>query len=299
MTSLRPLLFGIGAYAMWGLAPIYWKLLVAIPATELLAHRVLASLLVAMTLLAVTRRFSEFRSVLRTPRALMAVAVSGLLLAINWLVFIWAVMDGQVLATSLGYYLNPLISVVLGLVVLGERLRPTQWLAVGLAAIGVAGYVASVGSLPWVSVVLGLSFGLYGLVRKLSPTLPIPGFAVEMSLLAVPAILYVVLISFEGRLALTSVSPITGLVLAASGLVTAVPLLFFNAAARDLDLSTLGILQYIAPSISLLLAVAMFGEAFTAAHGFTFACVWLALLVYTTDSVLRLRRARSLAAVGG
>jgi chloramphenicol-sensitive protein RarD len=298
VTTLRPLLLGIGAYAMWGLAPAYWKLFASIPAIELLAQRVIWSLMVALALLAATRRFAAYRTVLLTPRALIAMTLAALLLGVNWLVFVWAVVQGQILATSLGYYLNPLISVVLGLVVLRESLRPMQWLAVSLAAIGVAGYVISVGELPWVSVVLAATFGLYGLVRKTSPTLPIPGFAVEMSVLVLPAIAFIVLLSLDERIALASAPSGTGLALAASGLVTAAPLLCFNAAARDLDLSTLGILQYIAPSISLVLAILAYGETFTLAHAFTFGCVWTALLIFTTDSILRLRdRGRAAASI--
>lgn len=299
VNPLRPLFLGIGAYAMWGLAPAYWKLFASIPAAELLAHRIFWSLLVALVLLAATRRFAAYRAVLRTPRALLAMTLAALLLGVNWLVFVWAVVQGQILATSLGYYLNPLISVVLGLVVLHERLRPMQWLAVSLAAVGVGGYVVSVGELPWVSVVLAATFGLYGLVRKTSPTLPIPGFAVEMSVLVVPAIAFIALLAFDHRGALASAPPGTGFALAASGLVTAAPLICFNAAARDLDLSTLGILQYIAPSISLVLAILAYGEAFTVVHGFTFGCVWTALLIFTSDSILRLRnRSRSAASIG-
>ena len=297
MTSLRPLLFGIAAYLMWGVAPAYWKLLTAIPASELLAHRVLWSLAIGLVLLAATRRFPAYQTVFRTPRALLAVALAALLLGVNWLVFVWAVVNGQVLATSLGYYLNPLISVVLGLLVLGERLRPMQWWAVALAAIGVAGYVVSVGELPWVSVVLAGTFGLYGLVRKTSPTLPIPGFAVEMSLLTGPALVFLSVLSIDHRVALASASPGTGFVMALSGLVTAGPLICFNVAARDLDLSTLGILQYIAPSISFVLAIVAFGEPFTIVHAFTFGCVWTALAIFTGESITRLRRTRAVDAV--
>jgi chloramphenicol-sensitive protein RarD len=297
VTSLRPLLFGIAAYAMWGVAPAYWKLLTTIPASELLAHRVLWSLLVGLTLLASTRRFPAYRAVFRTPRALLAVALAALLLGINWLVFVWAVVNGQVLATSLGYYLNPLISVVFGLLVLGERLRPMQWWAVALASIGVAGYVISVGELPWVSVVLAGTFGLYGLVRKTSPTLPIPGFAVEMSLLTVPASVFLGMLAIDDRVALASAAPGTGFVMALSGLVTAGPLICFNVAARDLDLSTLGILQYIAPSISFVLAIMAFGEQFTIVHAFTFGCVWTALAIFTVESITRMRRPRAVDAV--
>lgn len=296
MTSLRPLLFGIAAYAMWGVTPAYWKLLTEIPASELLAHRVLWSLLVGLALLAWTRRFPAYRAVFRTPRALLAVAVAAWLLGVNWLVFVWAVVHAQILATSLGYYLNPLISVLLGLLVLGERLRPLQWWAVALAAIGVAGYVISVGELPWVSVVLAGTFGLYGLVRKTSPTLPIPGFAVEMSLLTVPALIFLGVLAVDDRVALASTSPWTGFVMALSGLVTAGPLICFNVAARDLDLSTLGILQYIAPSLSFGLAIVAFDEPFTIVHAFTFGCVWTALAIFTVESVTHLRRARPVGA---
>ena len=293
LSALRPLLFGIAAYTLWGVVPVYWKLVQSIAPGELLAHRIVWGLAVAIVLLAATRGFRAYRSALRTPRLTFAVALAALLLAINWLVFIYAVTTDRVLATSLGYYLNPLVNVVLGLFVLGERLRAAQWAAVGIAAVGVAGYVLWLGELPWIAVVLALSFGLYGLLRKLASIEPITGFAVEMSVLAAPAAAFVLWLGVEGRQQVPTGSLGLDLLVAASGVVTAAPLLCFNVAARGLPLATVGILQYIAPSIALVLAVAAYGEPFEPVHAFTFGCVWIALAIFTIESVRHIRAVRA------
>ncbi|MCA9512546.1 MAG: EamA family transporter RarD [Myxococcota bacterium] len=294
--------FGVAAYGLWGLAPAYWKLLADVSPVELLAHRILWSLVVAAVLLVATRSLGAWRRVMASPRHALPVALAAALLASNWLVFIHAVATGQVLATSLGYYLNPLLSVVLGLAVLGERLRRVQWIAVAIAAAGVAGYVVAVGELPWISVFLAGTFGLYGLVRKLAPVEPIVGFGVEMAVMAAPAAALVAWLAHGGEARLPfaawgAPSPARDAVVAASGLVTAAPLLCFNAAARRLPLVMVGILQYIAPSMTLALAVGVYGEPFGGAQAVTFGCVWVALAIFTVDSIAASRaRGRALAA---
>jgi len=288
--SASGVLYGLGAFSIWGFAPAYWKVLRSLEPVEVLAHRVLWAFVVGLLLIAGTTGFAEYRAVLRSRAHLWPVAVAAVLLAVNWLVFIYAVSNEQVLATSLGYYLNPLLNVVLGLAVLGERLRPIQWIAVVLAAGGVAQYVVVLGELPWISVALATSFGLYGLVRKMAPVGPIAGFGVETTLLSVPALVYLVWLWSEGR----AVLPVGQLGLdsfiAASGLLTAAPLVLFNAAARQLTLVSLGILQYLAPSIALVLAVAVYGEPFEPVHAWTFGCVWLGLVLFTIESLLVSRR---------
>ena len=286
-------LYGIAAYSIWGFAPVYWKVVRAFDPVELLAHRVLWSLVVAMILLAVTGGFAEYRAALRSRRHVAPVALASLLLAVNWLVFIFAVANEQVLATSLGYYLNPLVNVVLGLFVLGERLRPVQWIAVAIATFGVGQYVWVLGELPWISVVLAISFGLYGLVRKMAPVEPVAGFGVETTLLVFPALGYIGWLVSRGAAEVPIGAPGMDALIAASGLITAAPLVLFNATARRLQLVTVGILQYIAPSISFVLAVAAYGEPFEAVHAWTFGCVWFALGLFTVESVVVNRRARA------
>ena len=283
-------LYGLAAYSIWGFAPAYWKALQAFPPIELLAHRVLWSLLVAMGLLAATGRFAEYRAALFSLRSILPVAGASLLLAGNWFVFIFAVANEQVLATSLGYYLNPLINVVLGLLVLRERLRPFQWLAVAIAALGVGQFVYTLGELPWISLVLAVSFGLYGLVRKMAPVEPVAGFGVEATLLSIPALGYVLWLVVEGRAAIPRGDLGWDAFIAASGLLTAVPLVLFNAAARRLPLVTVGVLQYLAPSIAFVLAVLVYDESFETVHAWTFGCVWLALGVFAAEAWIASRR---------
>jgi len=277
-------LYGLAAYGIWGFAPVYWKLMRELDSVEVLAHRVLWSFVVGMILLAGTSGFRAYWRVLRDWRHATRIGIAGVLLAINWLVFIYAVAIDQVMATSLGYYLNPLLNVVLGLAVLGERMRPIQWAAVGLAALGVVQYVYVLGELPWISVVLAGSFGLYGLIRKMGTVDPVPGFAAETTLLSVPALGYVLWLFAQGGAVLPVGSLEVDALVAASGLITAAPLVLFNAAAQRLPLITVGILQFLAPSIALVLAVAVYDEPFGRVHAWTFGCVWAGLLIFTLES---------------
>jgi chloramphenicol-sensitive protein RarD len=285
-------LFGLVAYATWGLAPAYWKPVGDVSPLELLAYRVFWSSAIAVGLLALTKSFAGFRAVFTTPRMLFPVAAAAFLLAMNWLVFIYAVSIDQVVATSLGYYLNPLLNVVLGLAILGERLRPIQWMAVAIAASGIITYVFTLGELPWISVALASSFALYGLVRKTAPVEPIIGFAVEMAVLLVPCAVVVWWLSSGGEAQFPYGTLGKDAYIALSGVITALPLICFNAAAKRLPLVTVGILQYIAPSMTLALAVLLWDEPFEAVHGWTFGAVWIALAIFTVEAVLHARRAR-------
>jgi len=290
--SFQGVLCGLGAYLIWGFTPVYWKGLQAYPPVEILSHRILWSLAVGLLLLWLTRGFAAWRSVLRAPRELGAVGAAAGLLGANWLIFLYAVMTDRVLATSLGYYLNPLVNVLLGFFVLGERLRPVQWVAVACAAVGVASYLVVLGALPWIAVLLAVSFGLYGLIRKQAPVAPVTGFGVEMTLLSGPALGYLLWLNADGGASLPAGSLGTDTWLAASGVITAAPLLLFNAAAKRLALITVGILQYIAPSIGFVLAVVAYGEPFDAVHAWTFGWVWTGLALFTFESWRETRRAR-------
>jgi len=281
--------YALAAYGIWGFAPAYWRALGSISTPELLAHRMLWGFGVGLVLLAVTAGFRTFVDALRSTRHVLPIALSALLITANWLTFIWAVNTGRVLDTSLGYYINPLISVVLGAIFLGERFRPLQLTAVGIAALGVLQLTVALGSLPWISLVLAVSFALYGLVRKLAPVAPVTGFALETFLMAPAAAAYLIFLGAENRLAFPVSDAFTNALVAGSGVITAAPLLFFNGATKRLRLSTVGIFQYISPSVAFALAVLAYGEPFTRTHAITFGCVWFALGVYSVDSARALR----------
>jgi chloramphenicol-sensitive protein RarD len=276
--------FALAAYGLWGLAPAYWKQLAPIPAAELTAWRALCSAAFGIGLLLATRRSRDLVRALRDARAALPIAVSAALLGVNWLVFILAVQTDRITDTSLGYYANPLVSVALGFAVLGERLRPAQWIAVAVAAAGVAWWTARLGGLPWISAALAVSFALYGLVRKLVPISSLVGFALEMLFLA-PAAAAFLALRPAGSLALPGASGGVDLWLAASGLVTAAPLVFFASATRRLPLFAIGLFQYLSPSLALLLAVLWFREPFTRDHAIAFGFVAAALSIFTLDGL--------------
>jgi chloramphenicol-sensitive protein RarD len=276
--------FALAAYGLWGLAPAYWKQLSLIPAPELTAWRALCSAAFGVALIVIMRRAHELTSVLRNVRELLPIALSAALLGVNWLVFIFAVQVGRITDTSLGYYVNPLVSVALGFVVLGERLRRAQWLAVAVASAGVVWWTTQLGGLPWISTALAVSFALYGLVRKLVPIASLAGFALEMLFLTPPALVFLA-VQPVGSLALPGAGNHVDLWLAASGLVTAAPLVFFASATRRLPLAAIGIFQYLSPSLALLLAVLWYGEPFTRDHAVAFGFVAVALSIFTLDAL--------------
>lgn len=281
---------GIGAYLSWGFLPIYLKAVGSVPAPEILAHRILWSLLLVAGVVVLARRGAAVSALLRAPRTIGLLAVTAMLIGINWLTYIWAVNAGHVLETSLGYFINPLVNVALGVIVLGERLRRPQVAAVALAAVGVTILAVAQGSLPWISLVLAFSFGLYGLLRKMAPVDPLTGLLGETALLAPLCLFYLLWLASLGT---GSFGASTGIdvLLVLSGLVTAVPLLMFAAAGKRLRYATIGLLQYIAPTIQFLLAVLLYGEALTAAHLVTFGFIWAGLALYAADALREARRA--------
>ena len=283
--------YALLAYGIWGFAPIYWKEVHHFPAAELLAYRVLASLGVALAMIVVLRAGRELADALRSPRSAVSGAFAGLLLAVNWLVFIWAVQNDMILATSLGYYINPLVNVLLGLLILRERLSRVQVLAVCVATLGVGVQALEQGEIPWVALVLATSFGLYGLVRKVGPAAPLVGFGIETLTLAPLAAAYLAHLSARGDAAVPASSAGMQLLIASSGLVTALPLLAFASAAKRLPLSMLGMFQYLAPTLAFLLAVGVYGEPFTRGHAVSFGCVWVALALSMWETLSRAPRA--------
>lgn len=283
------------AYGLWGFFPIYWKQLAGIPAVEVLAHRVLwSAVFVALVLLA-KRSGAQTLAVLRDPVKRRAMLLSTVLIAANWGIFIWAVSVNRVTEASLGYYINPLLNVVLGRLVLGETLRPRQVVSVALAAIAVVYLTAMRGAVPWVSLVLAATFSLYGLVRKQSPVGALDGLAIETSLAAPAAIIYLVLLDPPFR-NIAAATPLMLVFLVGSGVATAIPLLAFAGAARRLRYTTLGMVQYLAPTLQLACAVLLYGEAFRTTHAVAFGMLWCAIAIYIVDGLLD-RRSRLAAAV--
>jgi len=282
--------FAGGAFLIWGITPVYWKLLKHVPALELLAHRIVWALVLVAAWMTLRRRWPDLLAAVRRPRTLAALLASTACIAVNWGLFIWAVNTDRVLSTSLGYYINPLVSVLLGLVVLRERLNRRQWLAVGLAAAAVAILTARVGHLPWISLALAFSFGFYGLLRKTVSSDAVVGLTFEAAALTPLCLAFLGWRERLGVAAFGHQGLAVDLLLIAAGAVTAIPLLLFTLGARRLPLSTVGLLQYIAPTCTFLLAVFLYAEPFTPAHGVAFALIWAALAIYTLDLRSRLRR---------
>jgi chloramphenicol-sensitive protein RarD len=283
--------YAAGAFTWWGLAPVYWRAVEAVPGVEMIAHRVVWALPLLLLLAARRRRVREVVLAIRDRAHRNLLLVSGSLLAVNWLVFIEAVRHGRVLEASLGYFVNPLVNVLLGMMFLGERLTRAQWLAVALAATGVAWLTVSVGSVPWLALALAGTFGVYGLLRKRAGVDSLVGLSVETLLLAPAAIAWIVVLLAVGRSAVPALDGPALALVAAVGAITAVPLLWFADAARRLRYATLGFFQYLAPTGQLLVAVFLFGEPFSRAHAVAFGFIWVAVGVYLVDTLRAMRAA--------
>lgn len=288
MSSRRAgLIQGVLAYGLWGIVPAFWKLLAGIDALELLAHRALWGLVAFVSIVIVLGQWQQLRASLRQPRIVLVMAASGALLAINWGVFVAATLHGYLLEASLGYFINPLFSIALGTLVLRERLRRLQWIAITLAAIGVALMTWRAGRVPWVALVLAGTFGIYGLLRKTARVEALVGSAIETLLIAPVALAYLAVI---GGGVLPSVDAPTFGLLVSTGFVTAIPLVLFTSSARRLPLSTIGFLQYLAPTGQFLLAVLAYGEPLARGRLFAFAWIWAGLVAFSLDLVRSGRR---------
>jgi len=286
------ILFALIAYFSWGIAPVYFKLIQQVPADEILAHRIIWSFFFMLILLTLGRRWTQVRQFLRGDRRLWLLAVTALLIGVNWLLFIWAVNNHHMLEASLGYFINPLVSVMLGMIFLRERLRRLQRLAAGLAVFGVFIQLRTLGSLPVVALGLAFSFGFYGLLRKKIACDAQIGMLIETLWLLPVAAVYLFFIADSPTSHLRANSWILNLLLAAAGIVTTVPLLSFTAAATRLRLSTLGFFQYISPSVTFLLAIFCYGEKVSRSLLLTFIFIWTALLLFTLDAFLTERSRR-------
>jgi chloramphenicol-sensitive protein RarD len=284
-TAAAGLLLAVGAFVIWGLFPIYFRQLETVPAIEVLAHRVVWSAFFTAGLLTVLGRWHAVATGLASPRLIVTLALSALVISLNWGVFIWAVANNRVLDSSLGYYINPLVSVLLGVVVLQERLRAAQWAAVGLAGAGVGHEVIGLGQVPWISLTLACSFAAYGLIRKMANVDPLTGLFIETLIAAPVALGYLLLVHAGGGGGFAAGDARTTILLVTAGAVTALPLLLFVGAARRIRLSTLGVLQYIVPTGHFLIAVSVFNEPIPPARLATFVCIWIALLIYSLHAL--------------
>jgi chloramphenicol-sensitive protein RarD len=276
-------LYAIACYGAWGLFPVFWKLVASVSPPEVLAHRIVWSLAFMLTVVAVRNGWSEVAAVLESRRRLLTLTASTLCISLNWLLFIWAVGQGRVLESSMGYFLNPLVNVLLGVAVLKERLRPLQWIAVALAVVGVAQMALFSAAPPWVAITLAVSFGTYGLLRKRLPMSPLTGLTVETGLLTPLAIAFLVWRGVGGSPPFGGSAGLAAL-LVLGGIVTALPLVWFAAAASRLRYSTLGFFQYLAPTGHFLLAVLVYGETLSRFHVIAFACIWIGIGLYLVDA---------------
>ena len=272
---------------MWGLLPLYWKALLAVPALEVLCHRAAWSFVFLLPVALFAGRAGELLRACASLRVLVWLCASAAMLSVNWLIFIWAVLHDRVLETSLGYYINPLLNMCAGVILFREQPSRAQWIAIALAVCGVAGQILLLGTVPWVALSLGGTFCIYGLLRKAAPVASLPGLCIETALM-LPFALGFILHTLHGGA--SSFSLATGMatqtmLLAGSGLVTSIPLLLFAHGVRNISLITLGIMQYVSPSISFLLGVFWFHETFTTAHALSFSCIWLALALYSIDGM--------------
>jgi chloramphenicol-sensitive protein RarD len=293
-SSRAGLIFGVTCYLVWGLFPLYVVQLEFASALEIVAHRVLWSLLLCLGMLTLTRRLPEFVALLRTPRQFGALALAAALIACNWLTYVYAATTGQVLQASLGYFINPLLTILLGVLVLHERLRPAQWLAVGIGLIAIVVIAAGQGRPPWLALVLAVSFGCYGLSKKLAGRhiAPIPSLTVETLVLAPLALLALAWLDARGQTHFTARGASSALWLMSTGIATTIPLITFAAAARRLPLSTLGLLQYIGPSLQFVIAVAIAHEPMSPSRWTGFAMIWAALLMVSVDALHAQHRRR-------
>jgi chloramphenicol-sensitive protein RarD len=276
----------IFAFTAWGLLPVYWKALHHVPSVEILCHRIVWSFGFSALLITVFKRWGETRRCIVTPGNFKYFAAGSILIATNWFVYIWAVNSGHVVEASLGYYFNPLVNMLLGFVVFHDRLRRLQWVAVFLAVLGVMNQVMALGRFPWISIFLGVSFGFYGLVRKLMRVESLPGLFFETAILTFPAGSYLIYLGIVGKGALGTVDSISSTLLVSAGAVTSLPLIAFAFSTRRLSLVTVGILQYLSPTSMFLLGVFVYGESFSSAHLVTFACIWMGVAVYVADGLI-------------
>ena len=282
--------YAIGAYACWGLFPLYWKMLHGVPALQLIGHRIVWSCVFMILIITWIKQWKPFYKSALSLRVLSIYGAAALLVGINWLTYVWAVNAGHIVETSLGYFINPLLSVLMGVIFLRERLRLWQWISIALTAAGVLYLTVAFGSLPWIALTLAFSFAFYGFVKKIAPLGSLYGLTMETGILLVPATIFLLLTNKAGTGAFLHTDLLSDMLMIGSGLVTTIPLLLFASAAKRIPLSAIGILQYIAPTIQFLIGVLVFRESFTVAQFIGYGTVWLALILFGIDSFAAYRR---------
>ena len=288
--------FALGAYIMWGLFPIYWKWLHQVSSLQVIGHRIIWSFFLLFGFLLATRQFKSFRQAASRPRVLWMYLITAVLIGVNWLVYVWAVNSNFIVEASLGYFINPLLSVLMGVLFLRERLRPFQWVPVALATVGVIYLTVVYGRPPWIALTLAFTFSTYGLVKKLAPLSPVYGLTLETGILFIPALVYLVFANTTGTGAFLHSSPVIDLLLVGAGLITSVTLLMFASAAQSLPLSIIGILEYLAPTLAFLLGVLVYREPFNHSQLIGFGVVWVALILFVVEGFW-VRRAASAAVI--
>lgn len=285
----RGILYGIGAYVAWGFFPIYWKFLHHVPAIQLIGHRIIWSCLLLLVVIAISKQWDEFRRTI-TVKVLRIYTIAALLIGVNWFLYVWAVNANFIVETSLGYFINPLLSVLMGVIFLKERLRLAQWIPVILAAIGVTYLTFIYGRLPYIALSLAFSFGLYGLVKKISPLGSLYGLTIETAILFIPALIYLIVVQVNGTAAFLHTGTASDLLMVGAGLVTTVPLLMFASAARSIPLWVVGLLQYIAPTLQFMIGVFIYKEPFSHNQLIGFGIVWAALIIFLAENYFASRQ---------
>ena len=281
----KGILYGIGAYVAWGFFPIYWKMLHHVPAIQLIGHRIIWSFLLLIVVILFTKQWTDFRKTVNV-KVFRIYTIAALLIGVNWFLYVWAVNANFIVETSLGYFINPLLSVLMGVIFLKERLRLAQWIPVLLAAIGVTYLTFVYGRPPYIALSLALSFGLYGLVKKLSPLGSLYGLTIETGILFIPALLYLIVMQAKNTAAFLNTGITSDMLMIGAGLVTTVPLLMFASAARSIPLWVVGLLQYIAPTLQFLIGVFIYKEPFSHNQLIGFGIVWAALLVFLVENYI-------------
>jgi chloramphenicol-sensitive protein RarD len=271
---------------LWGLLPVYWKTLQDIPAYEILCHRMIWSFFFLYTILAIKKQWKWLRRIPADRKALITYMVTASILGVNWFIYIWAINSGYLVEASLGYFINPLVNVLLGVIILKERMRIGQWAAIAIAALGVLYLTLDYGHIPWIALVLAFSFGFYGLLRKIGPLNSLEGLSAEMTILLIPAVIFLLYLEIKGQSTFGHVGFTKNSLLVLAGIATALPLLFFASAARRIKLATIGVLQYISPSFQFLLGVFVYHEEFPRERFIGFIIIWVALLVFTLEGIL-------------
>jgi chloramphenicol-sensitive protein RarD len=286
MKKYSGVLAAAGAYILWGVLPAYWKLLHEVPAYEILSHRMVWSLLLTLGLIVLLGRKDAFRRSAVERRNLITFSTTALLLAINWLLYIWAVNAGFIVEASLGYFINPLINVLFGMIFFREKLRPLQWAAIFFAALGVLYLTFYYGQFPWIAMVLAVTFAIYGLLHKKNPLGPLDGLCLETAVFFLPSVIFLLGLEYVQGGSFGHVGLSGSLLLAGAGIITTVPLLLFGYAAHKIPLSTLGLLQYLAPSINLLLGVFVYGEDFSRQRMVGFLLIWVGIVIYVAENMI-------------